>query len=178
MEADERRQPVERQRPTCGARTRAGAACRGRPMAGGHCRVHGGDVGEGGVAGEYGARLAERLGERREAAEAEETLVSVRDELALLDAHTGLLLEQLTERPSTANDALWRQVMKNIDLRRKLVGTELSLVVFRQRYLGEREAMALVGALVEAVRRHVPDDATLSAISRELVGILRRSGLE
>ena len=163
-------------RATCGAPTRAGGSCRARPLADGRCRRHGGGAGRGddvaAVTGEqHRTRLAERLAERAAEGEGEATRWSLRDELALVDAHTSLLLEELAEEPSPHNDAVWRQILKNIDLRRRLVATELTQIVFHQRHLSAKEAMALVTKLVEAVKRHVHDDATLSAIARELRAI-------
>ena len=95
------RQPADRTsvRAACGAPTGAGAPCRMRPMANGRCRLHGGAPQTQGsattalvAAAYHGTRLADRLAERAAAPEAEACLLSLLDELGLVDAHMSLLL--------------------------------------------------------------------------------------
>jgi hypothetical protein len=160
-------------RPTCGAPTRAGTPCGARPTPTGRCRQHATAPGQADDHRGYGRGLAERRRERAEAGEGEAELLSLRDEIMLVDGHTNLLLELLEEGPGARNNAVWRQIQKNIDLRRRLVEAELKRQLIGQQHLSAQEAITLVTRMAEAVKRHVHDDATLGAIAREFEALTR-----
>src|SRR5262249_6908633 len=79
----------------CGAKTRSGTPCRRRPLAGrNRCRLHGGSTPAGiasphfrhGKRSRYFRHLPKEIGEHYQAALHDEQLVSLREQLALLEA--------------------------------------------------------------------------------------------
>jgi hypothetical protein len=69
---------------------------------------------------------------------------------------------------STQDYAAWQDVMALIDRRRVLVESERRRLVVMQQMLSAEQAMTLVTAVLDAVRRHVPDRRMLAAISTDL----------
>lgn len=67
----------------------------------------------------------------------------------------------------THDSAAWAEVTGLIERRRKLVESERKRLVEAQQLVHRDQAAALLGLLVDAVRRHVRDDATLRAITNE-----------
>lgn len=67
----------------------------------------------------------------------------------------------------THDFAAWSEVTGLIERRRKLVESERKRLVEAQQLVHRDQAAALLGLLVDAVRRHVRDDATLRAITNE-----------
>lgn len=61
----------------------------------------------------------------------------------------------------------WNDVISLIDRRRKLVESERKRLVQAQKLVTTDQALALLASLVDAVRRHVSDDAVLRAITNE-----------
>lgn len=83
--------PHEAARPVCGAKTRSGLPCRQRPIAGRRrCRLHGGMSLPGGPDhpawrhGRYSAAVPRGLGAALQAAAEDPELLSLRDEIAVL----------------------------------------------------------------------------------------------
>ena len=65
------------------------------------------------------------------------------------------------------DSAAWAEVTGLIERRRKLVESERKRLVEAQQLVHVEQAAALLALLVDAVRRHVRDDATLRAITHE-----------
>ena len=92
--------PGDPMRRWCGAKTRAGGACRGAAMANRRCRMHGGAT-PAGVAhpgfkhGRYSKVLPVRLAAAYEAARTDDDLLSLRDEAALLQGRIGDLVSRV-----------------------------------------------------------------------------------
>jgi hypothetical protein len=63
--------------------------------------------------------------------------------------------------------AAWADVLNLIRDRQRLVESERKRLVEAQQVISVDQAMAVLGLLVDAVRRHVRDDAVLRAISGE-----------
>lgn len=77
--------------PICGAKTRSGEPCKNRQMANGRCRFHGGKTPKGmGLPqfkhGRYSKYMPKRLLERYDQAVQDPELLSLREEVAALDA--------------------------------------------------------------------------------------------
>ena len=84
----------------CGAKTRCGSPCRSRPMPNGRCRMHGGRSLAGPASksfkhGKYSKYLPARLLERFREAESDRALLSLRDEIALVDARIDVVLARV-----------------------------------------------------------------------------------
>lgn len=96
----------------CGARTRAGKACRKAAMPNGKCRNHGG-ASPVGVAhpsfktGRYSKDLPARLAARLQEASVDPDLISMRQEIALVDARTNEVLSRLDSKEAAAH---WMQL--------------------------------------------------------------------
>lgn len=108
-------------RRCCGAKTRAGGTCANPPMLNGRCRMHGGTQ-KRGVGhhllkhGRYSLNLPTRLAARYAEAQADPDLISVRQEIALVDAR----LEDLLGRVDTGEaGAIWAGVRAAVDEYRK-----------------------------------------------------------
>jgi hypothetical protein len=98
--------PSRKPHAVCGARCRDGRACTQRPMANGRCKMHGGKT-PGGIAsphfrhGRYSKYVPRNLRGAYETARADEELVSLRDELALLTVRITQLLQELSANPTS-----------------------------------------------------------------------------
>lgn len=74
------------------------------------------------------------------------------------------------------DSAAWAEVTGLIERRRKLVESERKRLVEAQQLVHVEQAAALLGLMVDAVRRHVRDDATLRAITNEYARLTGVSG--
>ena len=138
------------------------------------CRLHGGLTPRGVASanfrhGRY-SKAVPALAVRYEAAVNDPDYLALSHEMALLDAR----IQELVEQPLDA--AGWDEIRACIDNRRKLQQAEVRRIYLAQHHLSAQEAMALVGRMAEAVKRHVHDDATLSAIAREFESLMRLGG--
>src|ERR671916_1968189 len=97
---------------TCGAKTRNGTSCRREPCRNGRCPNHGGKS-LGGIAsprlthGRYSRSLPAQLAARYTAAQHDPELLSLRDELALLDAR---IADVLSRVDSGESGQLWQHL--------------------------------------------------------------------
>jgi hypothetical protein len=76
-------------------------------------------------------------------------------------------IERLTDL-GIADYRAWSELLSTIESRRRLAETERRRLEAMQQTITSERAMLLVGALVDAVRRHVDDRAVLDAIGREV----------
>lgn len=95
----------------CGAKTRTGGTCKGRPMRNGRCRMHGGTALIGAAApgfrhGRY-TSMPTRLVESFEAARSDGELLALRDDIAITDARLSDLIGRVD---SGESGALWRDL--------------------------------------------------------------------
>lgn len=95
-------------RRRCGAKTRSGAPCRGLAMPNGRCRIHGGKS-LSGIAhpgfkhGRYSQDVPTRLRENYERARQDVNLLALQDDIAVLEAHLGDLMQRLDSGDSGAH---------------------------------------------------------------------------
>src|SRR3990167_2330995 len=99
----------------CGAKTRKGVPCRAYAMPNGRCRMHGGATPSGPASanyrhGRYSKYLPARLAERYLEAESDPELLSLRSELALVQARLPALLRQVDTGEA---GALWLAARKS-----------------------------------------------------------------
>ena len=71
----------------------------------------------------------------------------------------------------TADYASWREVGKLIDQRRKLVESEQRRLTLAHEMISRDQAMALLGQIVDIIRRHVPDRGILNAIALDIQAV-------
>lgn len=161
----------------CTARSkRSGQQCRKHAMHGRDvCLAHGGKTPRGAASphfktGRYSRSLPGHLVAAYEQALHDPTLLSLRDEIALSEAMLATLLQQLDESPDNpAKDRrIFRQVMQQIDLKRRLVETEVRHIVLAREVMTTDEAMALVGAMVAIVTKYLPDPKDRAAIAEDI----------
>lgn len=77
-------------------------------------------------------------------------------------------------RRGQADYAVWHEVMVMIEQRRKLVESERRRLVDMQQMITAEQAMALVSAIIDTVRRNVSDRDTLAAIQTDLTKLITR----
>lgn len=65
----------------------------------------------------------------------------------------------------------WEEIYQVIENRRKLIESERKAIVDSQRMMTEQQALVLMAALVNIIRKHVDDPDTRNAIAAELVSI-------
>ena len=79
---------------------------------------------------------------------------------------------QIVLEGAGADVAAWREVLGLVNQRRVLVESERRRLVQMQQMVSVEQAMTLVAALVDTVRRHVSDRQTLAAISEDLAALV------
>lgn len=87
------------------------------------------------------------------------------------EAHLVAMIEK-----GFADNAAWIDVFEVFELRRVAVQTDSRRRKELQDSISSQQALTLMAAMVEAVRRHVSDTNTLQAISIEFTGLMRRDG--
>ena len=161
----------------CGARTRSGGTCRRIAMPNGRCDMHGGKSLRGIAHPQFrtGQRsryaLSGALEERYTRHLADLDYIALRDEIALAT----VAIEDLAakeERTEGEETKLWGLV----DLRRRLADTEAKRVKLAQETLTGEQIRAFAAAVLEAVRRHVPERERLAPIQTETLSILQTVG--
>lgn len=126
-------QPHERL--ICGAKTRAGTPCQRAPMANGRCNLHGGKSPRGIASphfkhGRYSKSLPENLSARWEETQSDPDLLSLEDEIRLIDVLLKSNLDKLdTEESGTA----WRLIRRAVDA--------MEMAVDKEDFAGVRAAL-------------------------------------
>lgn len=168
----------------CGAKKRNGEPCRAKAMENGRCRIHGGKTPVG-IAlpqtkhARYSKYLPPNIQERYHAAIADDGLISLRDEIALVEVQIVATLEAQTDPNAKVEDiiAARSRLYDLIEQRRRLVETERKRLVDMQQMITTEQAMLLVGALLGIIRARVNDRDILAAIQSDVNGLLaQRSG--
>jgi hypothetical protein len=202
-------------RAICGAKTRTGEPCKGKPIVGGNgrCRMHNGRAAAGIAVptyrhGRYSKYLPARLIERYNESAADNDLLALRDDIALLDARladiikrvdsgeSGTLWRRLSatcddlDRARRANDgaaialavnemyaairrgigdyAVWEEISRIVDQRRKLVESERKRLVEMQQLITSDQAMTLLAAVQVSIKTHVDDPVILRKIADDM----------
>ena len=191
--------------------------CRNHAMRGQEvCRMHGGKTPRGPASvhykdGRHSRFLPARMFAAYQAAGLDPELMSLRQDLALLEARlidvlprvdtgeAGVVWREAQAAMTTfhrakarqdvdgmtralahvqrvitqgaADYAAWREVGKLIDQRRKLVEAEQRRLAQASEMISRDQAMALLGQVVEIMRRHIPDRDILSAIARDIEAV-------
>lgn len=96
--------------------------------------------------------------------------------MLLNEDYGGLMvaLEKLDRSVGTglADYDAWNEIEKLIEQRRKLVEAEQKRLVAMQQMVSSEQVMVLIAALVDTVKRHVPDRSILNAISTDINKII------
>lgn len=213
---EERRRPMEGR---CNAHREDGTYCKARPMPNGSCHRHGGHLTErnSGVkhpllrTGRVSKHLPVRIQDRHEEMLKDEELLSLNQEIALIDVRIAEVLESLdtedgtamwrrlrvmtsaykrhvdARRATQAADTLdrifkaikdgadefskWEQVLNLVDARRKTVESERKRLVEMNQMITTAQAMVMLQAILDSIRKHVPDKGVLKALSNDLTSI-------
>jgi hypothetical protein len=166
----------------CGAKTRSGGRCKQPGTgAGGRCKFHGGATPVGPASphfktGRYSRLLKDikGIGNHYERALTDPDLLTLREEIALVDARLGQLLEKVAHGGTRASiDGIWPQLELLIENRRKLVDTEAKRLKDLHAMVSVDRVMLIIRYLQDAVRRHVKDPIEQTAVFMEMRKLLK-----
>jgi hypothetical protein len=165
----------------CGARTRQGEPCQRWALAGRtRCRLHGGKSLVGSAcphvrSGRYSAYVPERLRERYEQAETDPELLSLKREVALVDARLVDLLARVDTGESGQRWANLKKAHEEVKVSRRardvpkmneaLAKIELDI----EQATDNRAAWAEIGGLVEQRRKLVESEAKHLIMHRQML---------
>jgi hypothetical protein len=107
----------------------------------------------------------EAWGKLRDLTQDLEQAIRTGDQVRLVVVAAGL---SMIAKGGLKDDAAWREVLQLVGERRVLVESERRRWVQQRQMMTTVEAMTLLAAVVDVVRRHVPDHDALRAISAEL----------
>lgn len=148
------------ERKICGAkRQRKESRCHAPPMENGRCRVHGG-MSPKGVAsphfktGRYSKWVPERLQDKYQTALGDANLLSLRDELALVDARLAELLGRVDK---VGHDKAWAGMLERVSEARGFVSSGNSSA-----------ALKILEEAEEALRRGVDDFAVWGEVNSQI----------
>lgn len=165
--------PLPRNNRLCGAKTRSATMCKNPRMANGRCRMHGGKTPRGTdlpqfKTGRFSKSLPDRLVERYETALADTERHDLRDEIALAETKIDDLFAKMSEAGESDERRLWKDVETWTARKQRLIEADIRVSLTKQEMVSAEEVMALVAGILDAIRRHVPDQATRSALAREI----------
>jgi hypothetical protein len=166
----------------CGAKTRKGTPCQNPAMKNGRCRMHGGATPRGTdlpqfKSGRYSKSLPDKLAGRYEEALSDEERHDLRDEIALAEAKIFDLFSGMKRGPASLEARAWNDVERWTARKQRLVLADARLARARQEMVSAEEVMALVAALLDAVRRNVEDRDTRRAIAEDIRRIAEGGGV-
>jgi hypothetical protein len=123
--------------------------------------------------GRHSKYLPDRLAERYEEALNDAELTRLNDEIAVVDARLQDLLDRLRadgEAIASGRDesTAWGLILGLMEQRRKLVATERKHLADDERFIAVESLMVFMAALLDIVRRWVPDPETQKAIGDEV----------
>lgn len=161
---------------------RSGQQCRKHAIRGRSvCRAHGGATPRGMASphwknGRYSTILPDRLASKYEDALQDRRLMSLRDAIALVDVDISESLRSLdnSECNLALEQQIWLQTRQAIECRRKLVETEVKLLVSSGQMMTAEQVLSLMAALMASVQEHVKDPESLSAVSRAMQEVIGR----
>jgi len=104
------------------------------------------------------APLTSQLTERYQAAQNDQLLLELREEIALIDVR---LIDLLTVED-------WEQIYEVIEQRRRLVVSENRRLVEAGQMLSVEQAMLMIAALTDIINTHVTDRKLLAAITADV----------
>lgn len=164
---------------------RSGERCRKHAMRGRNvCLAHGGKTPRGAASphfktGRHSRSLPGRLLATYEVALRDPRLLSLRDDIALIDTMLMETLSQLDDdTPTTKERCVFRNVGKLIEQRRRLVESEVKHIVLAREMMTAEEAMSLMHAVVAIVTHYLPDPKEQAAVAEELHALISTNGPE
>ena len=136
------------------------------------CKIHGGDTPVGLAApnfktGRYSKYLPAGLAERYVVARTDPELLSLRDEIGLVDTRISEVLTQPSD-PDASLGTVWEFLEPLIEQRRRLVESEHKRLHALQAVITAEQLMILLSTVTDVIKTHVQDRQALSAISLEL----------
>ncbi len=166
----------------CGAKTRRGSPCQRRPARGrNRCKLHGGATPRGigsphFKTGKYSRYLPDRLISDYHKISRDEELRSFRQELILIEAHIGELLQSLNtiDPRSKEERKVWDGIGRAIDLKRKVVPAEVNRLFGMKQMISADRLMILTAAVERVILEHVPERERRAAISEGIRQIFER----
>ena len=160
----------------CKAKTKqTGKRCKRSPTPGREvCRLHGGATPRGIDSphfkhGRYSKAMPDRLIEKYETARNDPDLITMRDDIALIDAR---IMDQL--ELAEADPVIWEGITDLIEKRRKLCEGERRRLYDLQTTMTAEQAMAMITALIAIIRSHIGDQDRRRAIVRDIRDLLQK----
>ena len=96
------------------------------------------------------------------------------DDLASM--HVSILELDRLVGSGLADHEIWYEIQTLIEQRRKVVEAEQKRLVAMQQMVTAEQAMSLVAGLLSAVKQHVSDRDTLTAIQAEFIRLVNQDG--
>ena len=160
----------------CKAKTKqTGKRCKRSPTPGREvCRLHGGATPRGIDSphfkhGRYSKAMPDRLIEKYETARNDPDLITMRDDIALIDTR---IMDQL--ELAEADPVIWDVITDLIEKRRKLCESERRRLYDLQTTMTAEQAMAMITALIAIIRSHIGDQDRRRAIVRDIRDLLQK----
>jgi hypothetical protein len=143
------------------------------------CRLHGGATPRGIASthwrtGAYSRDVPSRLLARFRRGLADPELIGCTRELALCDARIGEVLAALPPTPAESDRESWGELLALIEQRRRLAESERRRREALGNYITTSQALALAGALTQAVTELVPDAGVRGRIAARIEALLSR----
>lgn len=202
----------------CGAKRRNGEPCKAPAMANGRCRIHGGKTPNGiGLpqtkTGRYSKYLPKALNEQYQRSLSDDELLSIRQDIALVDAMIASALPKLESRESgkawqlikksifemkaafvdeqygkavayldvmveiVNNELLYyateEEIRASLEQRRKLSESEQKRLVAMEQTITSDQAVLLMTALLDSIKRNVKDPNARVAIQTDFIRYAR-----
>ena len=151
---------IKKSHAICGAKTRSGAPCKGKPMRNGRCRMHGGKAGRPPKHGLYSKYLSDPVRARYEEFLADPHLKDLRHEIARLRA----LLAGLDDNDHEATPL----VIQTCETIAKLVVKKDKIEVGERFTISIENVQYVVNQVVAIISRHVQDEKIREVIALEL----------
>jgi hypothetical protein len=150
-------------------------------MPNGKCYKHGGATPSGPASvhfkhGRYSSLLKDikGLGAHYERALSDPDLLNLADNIAMIDARIGGLLEKVkTGGPRASIDGMWPQLENLIEQRRKLVDTESRRLKDLHAMVSVDRVMLIVSYLADSVKKHVKDPVVQTLILSDMRRLLK-----
>jgi galactokinase len=142
------------------------------------CRMHGGKTPVGAAAaafkhGRYSKILPTVMAEHYQRAKDDQEWMSLREEIALVDARIAEVLAGAAAVKSQRPQPIWEAIGPLMEQRRRLIETESRRVKDLHDMISRERAYTLIAALADAVRRHVSDRNQLALINADFVRLTR-----
>jgi hypothetical protein len=93
-----------------------------------------------------------------------------------LDLRVALEQAKKIAQAACGDGQTWKEIESLLDLRRKLTDTEQKRLERMNQFITAQEAFALIGQVLESIKRHIPDPQTRSRIASDIQRLMAQRG--